>query len=71
MSTPGIRTGEPQAAEVERANLTTAPPGWHELPIFDEVTYLRCHCSTSLILCKNLSGQQESPVNLGLAGKLD
>ncbi|XP_070349444.1 sodium-coupled neutral amino acid transporter 3 isoform X3 [Equus asinus] len=28
MSTPGIRTGKPQAAEVERANLTAAPPGW-------------------------------------------
>ncbi|XP_070094965.1 sodium-coupled neutral amino acid transporter 3 isoform X2 [Equus przewalskii] len=28
MSTPGIRTGKPQAAEVECANLTAAPPGW-------------------------------------------
>ena len=28
MSAPGIRTGEPQAAEAERAHLTTAPPGW-------------------------------------------
>ena len=27
MSTPGILTGEPWAAEVERANLTAAPPG--------------------------------------------
>ena len=28
MSTPGIRTSEPRAAEVERVHLTTAPPGW-------------------------------------------
>ena len=28
MSTPGIRTGEPRAAEAERANLTAAPQGW-------------------------------------------
>ena len=27
MSTPGIRTAEPQAAKVERGNLTAAPPG--------------------------------------------
>ena len=27
MSAPGIRTGEARAAEVERPNLTTAPPG--------------------------------------------
>ena len=26
-STPGIQTHKPQAAEVERASLTTAPPG--------------------------------------------
>ena len=26
MSAPRIRTGEPQAAEAERANLTTVPP---------------------------------------------
>ena len=28
MSTPGIRTSEPRAAEVEPVHLTTAPPGW-------------------------------------------
>ena len=27
MSTPGIQPSEPQAAEVERAHLTAAPPG--------------------------------------------
>ncbi len=27
MSTPGIRTSEPPAAEVERAHLTAVPPG--------------------------------------------
>ena len=27
MSTPGIQMGEPQAAEAERANLTSAPLG--------------------------------------------
>ena len=27
MSAPGIRTGEPRAAEAERANLTAAAPG--------------------------------------------
>ena len=26
-STSGIRTGDPRAAEAERANLTAAPPG--------------------------------------------
>ena len=25
---PGIQTGEPQAAEAEHMNLTTAPLGW-------------------------------------------
>ena len=27
MTAPGIRTGEPQAAEAERVHLTAAPPG--------------------------------------------
>ena len=27
MSAPGIRTGEPRAAEAERVNLIAAPPG--------------------------------------------
>ena len=28
MSAPGIRTGEPQTAEAEDANLTAVPLGW-------------------------------------------
>ena len=28
MSTPGIRTVEPRAAEAEHVNLIAAPPGW-------------------------------------------
>ena len=28
MPAPRIRTGEPWAAEAERAHLTAAPPGW-------------------------------------------
>ena len=35
MSTPGIQTGEPGAAEAERANLTAAPPGWPLPQSFD------------------------------------
>ena len=34
MSAPGIRTSEPQAAKLERANLTTAPPGRPPEPAF-------------------------------------
>ena len=34
MSTPEIQTGEPQAAEVECAHLTTAPPGQPDHVIF-------------------------------------
>ena len=35
MSAPGIQTGEPQAAEGERAHLTTAPPGQPTFLIFN------------------------------------
>lgn len=46
-SAPGIRTSEPQAAEVEHANLTTALLGWTlELPIFVE-KYDRLYASVS------------------------
>ena len=34
MSTPGIRTGEPRAAEAEHVHLTVAPPGWPHFPAF-------------------------------------
>ena len=34
MSAPRIRTGEPQAVEAERANLTTASPGRPQLSYF-------------------------------------
>ena len=33
MSAPGIQTSEPQAAEVEHANLTAAPLGWTHKPL--------------------------------------
>ena len=33
-SAPGIWTGDPQAAEAEHANLTTAPPVWPPFPVF-------------------------------------
>ena len=41
-SAPKIRTGEPRAAEVERANLTAAPPGWPpKCSFFDLVTLVQ------------------------------
>ena len=34
MSSPRIQTGEPQANEAERANLTAMPLGWPQKKIF-------------------------------------
>ena len=34
MSVPGIQTSEPRAAEAERVNLTTVPPGWPHFILF-------------------------------------
>ena len=48
-SAPGIRTGEPRAAEAERAHLTAAPPG-QPRPIF----FLLLVLNNLIIVCLGL-----------------
>ena len=65
MFAPRIRTGEPQAAEAERANLTAAPPGQPPNVCFVSPVY-RAHP-------ENLGGEWEkeffSPYNINATRK--
>ena len=45
MSAPGIRTGEPWAAKVERAHPTAAPPGWPQHLMFFLVVFMWSFCA--------------------------
>ena len=62
MSTPGIRTSEPGAAKVERANLTTAPLGRPLLVFFKAIHPLETECC----LCIRLFGSMSISCSVAL-----